>query len=394
MNCGTTISLEDITMIPETTKGSFARTKSLEQPEVNTVGTQPTDSGTEQKKVAIPAGNNASQPSSSNPAAVATDTKGILDMGAGLKRMSLENAVTTASSKGSFAQTSNTTAGASQVAASDTKQPDMSATTDWNLTKLHSESTDNAKTDEMFFKEHPDLVGKKLNKDQAQEWLKMNRDLVQNKYNKSIEEGAKEFPGLDPKVLKSLLVTESNFDPSVKNDWGFAGIAQFGKEAAASTGLTVNDKVDERLDPEKAIPAAARHLKDKSEKLDEMAFSKYGKPEGDEYWKFVTASYNGGEDCVTKAMQTAYDNALTDAKAKGMDDKASVEYAKSFATKWDNLLAPEDDIKKSPLYAGTKQEFPKIAEGKYGEIGDYPVKIMTLARDGELIKSRPPIGGL
>jgi hypothetical protein len=459
-------------MTPEATKGSFARTATLPQPELETSGNQPSDLSAEQKKVdellsansgmsadkitdeifyqrypdlkgqkltqddsltnewkqiksdivqpridqatqnskATAAPNNAQQ-SSSNSAAVATETKGMLDVGAGLKRLSLENAMNSAASlrdsvyqkadgwynwmTGNTPQTPTPVApGTSEVKSTDQpKQPDMTATTDWNLTKLHSESADNAKTDEMFFKEHPDLVGKKLNSDQAQEWKKMNREIVQNKYNQTLEEGVKEFPSLEPKVLKSLLVTESNFDPGVTNSWGFAGIAQFGKPAAKTSGLTVNDTVDERLDPEKAIPAAARHLKDKSEKLEDMAFSKYGKPEGDEYWKFVTASYNGGEDCIAKAMETAYNNALTDAKAKGMDEQASVEYAKSFATKWDNLLQPEDDFKKSPLYAGTKQEFPSIADGKYGEIGDYPVKIMTLAREGELIQSRPPIGG-
>jgi hypothetical protein len=121
-----------------------------------------------------------------------------------------------------------------------------------------------------------------------------------------------------------------------------------------------------------------------------MAFSKYGTPQGDEYWKFVAAAYNGGEDAVTIAMKTAYTNAYKDAKAQGMDDQAAAQYSSSYATQWGNLLEPRDNFKKSPLYAATSSEFPSIAEGKYHEIGGYAEKILTLAREGVLISAGKP----
>ena len=104
-------------------------------------------------------------------------------------------------------------------------------------------------------------------------------------------------PGLSPAVLKSLLAQESNFNPSVINSYGYAGIAQFGRPAAREVGLNVGlagTASDERLDPSKAIPGAARLLNIKAQRLGEIAFSRYGQPQGMEFWKFVLAAYNGG----------------------------------------------------------------------------------------------------
>ena len=270
--------------------------------------------------------------------------------------------------------------------------------TKWNV-ELHNDSSVFAKVDELFYKEFPDMKGKDIesgSKEQKEykrilnEVKESNKEPLQNKYNDAISVGVKEFPGLEPKVLKALLVSESKFETQVVNDAGFTGIAQFGRPAAASSGLIVDGNVDERKEPEKAIPAAARHLKDKSEKLETMAFPKYGTPQGDEYWKFVTAAYNGGEKAVTIAMKTAYNNAYADAKAQGMDDQAAAQYSSDFATQWGNLLEPRDNLTKSPLFAATSVIFPDIAEAKYHEIGGYAEKILTLAREGVLIKAGKP----
>jgi hypothetical protein len=266
--------------------------------------------------------------------------------------------------------------------------------TRWNV-DLHGSGSDYAKTDELFYQKFPNMKGQDIKKgsEEHTEYMRIYNEVKQskqNEFNNAISVGVKEFPGLEPKVLKALLVSESRFDTQVENKYGFAGIAQFGRTAAASSGLIVDGKLDERLEPEKAIPAAARHLKDKSELLENMAFSKYGTPQGDEYWKFVAAAYNGGEDAVTIAMKTAYTNAYKDAKAQGMDDQAAAQYSSSYATQWGNLLEPRDNFKKSPLYAATSSEFPSIAEGKYHEIGGYAEKILTLAREGVLISAGKP----
>jgi soluble lytic murein transglycosylase-like protein len=67
--------------------------------------------------------------------------------------------------------------------------------------------------------------------------------------------------GVPPQLLKSLLVQESDLRPNVgENHASAAGIAQFTRETAPRWGLRVSGGIDERLVPEKAIPAAARYL--------------------------------------------------------------------------------------------------------------------------------------
>ncbi|MET0623917.1 MAG: transglycosylase SLT domain-containing protein [Pyrinomonadaceae bacterium] len=86
-------------------------------------------------------------------------------------------------------------------------------------------------------------------------------------------------PGLSPATLKSLLAQESNFNPKVINQFGYAGIAQFRPVAAREVGLRVGiagSATDERLNPYKAIPAAARLLNIKAQRLGRAAFSRYG----------------------------------------------------------------------------------------------------------------------
>jgi len=61
-------------------------------------------------------------------------------------------------------------------------------------------------------------------------------------------------------ILEGLLAQESNFQAAVVNRFGYAGIAQLGAAAAREVGLSVTKTApggDERLDPLKAIPAAA-----------------------------------------------------------------------------------------------------------------------------------------
>lgn len=253
-------------------------------------------------------------------------------------------------------------------------------TTRWSE-NLYSDARDNEAADALFYERHPELQGKALKPGSAaaKEWLQLHREVVQNKHNDAITEGIKEFPGLDPKVLKSLLVTESRFVPDVVNRYGYAGIAQFGKRAARSVGMNVDGGVDDRLDPKKAIPGAAKHLLEKATYLKSETFSKYGTPKGDEYWKFVLAAYNGGEGPVSAAMADAYRVGLAEAKDRGLGGAAAIEYAENYAGTWENLRRPEDDFTKSPLYKATHRYYPNIAEEKYHEIGRYPVSIMNRA---------------
>lgn len=204
-----------------------------------------------------------------------------------------------------------------------------------------------------------------------------NLDDYTTRYDNIIANSIEWCPGLSPAVLKSLLAQESKFHPTVINQYGYAGIAQFGRVAAREVGLQVGiagSKSDERLDPSKAIPGAARLLNIKAKRLGELAFSRYGQPDGVEFWKFVTAAYNGGEGTVALAMGNAYRIGLSEARAKGLVGTEAVSFARRYASKWENLKVGGTN---SPLGLAAARYFPKIATQKYHEIGNYPTQIMA-----------------
>lgn len=203
-----------------------------------------------------------------------------------------------------------------------------------------------------------------------------NLDNYTTRYDNVIASAVEWCPGLSPAVLKSLLAQESNFHPTVINKYGYAGIAQFGRPAAREVGLYVGvagSKSDERLDPSKAIPGAARLLNLKAQRLGEIAFSRYGQPDGVEFWKFVTAAYNGGEGTVALAMGNAYRIGMAKGRAQGLVGTEAVSFARRYASKWENLKTGGTN---SPLGHAAARYFPKIATQKYHEIGNYPTQIM------------------
>ncbi|MDQ2747469.1 MAG: transglycosylase SLT domain-containing protein [Acidobacteriota bacterium] len=195
-------------------------------------------------------------------------------------------------------------------------------------------------------------------------------------YDEVIARSVEWCPGLSPTILKSLLAQESNFRPNVINSYGYAGIAQFGRSAAREVGLNVGiagSASDERLNPEKAIPASARLLNIKAKRLGEIAFSKYGQPNGTEFWKFVLAAYNGGEGTVALAMGNAHRVGVEKARANGLVGADVVRYARNYASNWDNLKIGGTS---SPLGQAAARYFPTIAAQKYVEIGNYPTQIV------------------
>ncbi|HEX8455931.1 MAG TPA: transglycosylase SLT domain-containing protein [Pyrinomonadaceae bacterium] len=203
-------------------------------------------------------------------------------------------------------------------------------------------------------------------------------------YDDVIARAVEWCPGLSPAILKGLLAQESNFNPTVINQYGYAGIAQFGREAAREVGLRVGvagGAGDERLNPHKAIPGAARLLNLKAQRLGEIAFSRYGQPDGVEFWKFVLAAYNGGEGTVALAMGHAYRDGMAKARARGLVGADAVGFARDYASKWENLKAGGAD---SPLAQAAARYFPTLAAAKYQEIGNYPTAIVARALGSSL----------
>jgi Transglycosylase SLT domain len=200
------------------------------------------------------------------------------------------------------------------------------------------------------------------------------------RYDEVIARSVEQCPGLEPAILKSLLQQESRFNPSVINSYGYAGIAQFGKTAAREVGLSLGGiNGDERLDPTKAIPGAARLLKIKAQRLSQSAFSRYGQPTGIDFWKFVLAAYNGGEGTVALAMGHGYRVGMDKARSVGLVGAEAVNYARRYASNWENLKIGGTG---SPLGQAAARFFPTIATSKYHEIGNYATQIVARVAKG------------
>jgi hypothetical protein len=93
-----------------------------------------------------------------------------------------------------------------------------------------------------------------------------------------------------PEEMAFVAWEESKFDPVAKSSVGARGMWQMTAETARQLGLKVNGMVDERLDPVKQTPAAARHL---ANLLAEF---------GEDSFMLVMASYNRGENGVRRAL--------------------------------------------------------------------------------------------
>ncbi|MBQ9661323.1 MAG: LysM peptidoglycan-binding domain-containing protein [Bacteroidales bacterium] len=94
-----------------------------------------------------------------------------------------------------------------------------------------------------------------------------------------------------PQELKYMAIIESMLNPVATSRAGARGIWQFMYQTGISYGLEINSYVDERLDVEKAVDAAARYLRD--------AYKIFGD------WALAISSYNCGAGNVSKAIRRA-----------------------------------------------------------------------------------------
>lgn len=94
-----------------------------------------------------------------------------------------------------------------------------------------------------------------------------------------------------PQELKYMAIIESMLNPTATSRAGARGMWQFMYKTARLYGLQIDSFVDERLDVELAVDAAARYLKD--------AYNMFGD------WSLAISSYNCGAGNVTKAIRRA-----------------------------------------------------------------------------------------
>jgi membrane-bound lytic murein transglycosylase D len=92
-----------------------------------------------------------------------------------------------------------------------------------------------------------------------------------------------------PAELIYLVQAESGFRPTARSPKRASGMWQFVSWRGKEYGLNQNRHVDERLDPEKATYAAARHLSD--------LYAQFGN------WYLAMAAYNCGPGCVQRAVE-------------------------------------------------------------------------------------------
>ena len=176
--------------------------------------------------------------------------------------------------------------------------------------------------------------------------------------------GDQEQP-LDPILFKALIAAESAFDPTAVSPTGATGLVQLTSGTARAHGLSLHP-IDERLQPEKAIPAGVSVLDEKHRVIVSPPRTGYGETVRNFYAEegratpeqqriLDLAGYNGGASTVVRAMAEAIE--------QGLDPRD-----------WSNLINGGMD---SPLgKAVTTVYGDNRAASKFREMSHYPSRVM------------------
>lgn len=145
------------------------------------------------------------------------------------------------------------------------------------------------------------FAGEKLDLSRADLYERLDRELTSVVYGQTtslliFKRANRYFPALErilkeqniPRDFLYLAVTESSLEYNAYSSAKAAGMWQMLAATAQQYGLTVNDEVDERYDPELETVAACKYLR--------AAYNKYGN------WPTVAASYNAGMQRISNEL--------------------------------------------------------------------------------------------
>ena len=182
---------------------------------------------------------------------------------------------------------------------------------------------------------------------------------------------------LPPALFKSVIATESAFNPQAVSATGALGLVQLTPDTARRFGLTWSAA----RDPHQSVPVGVRVLAEKAQAILDparyheilgrrpeecpyaarvaQAYETLGPPSAEQCWPLMLAAYNGGGGTVLRAMAVAWD--------RGLDPR-----------NWENLVGDPANPRQTPLYLACAQIFRGGAAGKYREMRQYPEKILRL----------------
>ncbi len=131
-----------------------------------------------------------------------------------------------------------------------------------------------------------------------------------------------------PPGLTSVVTVESAFNPFAISPKGARGLWQLMPDTGRRYGLTVTPDFDERIDPVRSTQAAASYLKD--------LFVKFGD------WPLALASYNAGEDRVSRAMlKTGAQDFWTLQRRRALPEE-TLQYVPAVLQRLEGPLNPPD----------------------------------------------------
>ena len=164
---------------------------------------------------------------------------------------------------------------------------------------------------------------------------RMREALSQFKLYQSTILDALESQNLTPE-LQYLPFVESAFNPNAVSHVGAAGLWQIMPATGRTLGLTVDDRVDQRYDPNSATYAAAAYFRDSVDTLSEAAYKNGSTVLAKDLNPFVITSYNYGVRGMERAINQVgldYERLLVEYKSPSFQTAVKNFYASFLAAR-------------------------------------------------------------